>query len=223
MFGGVLYGLATTRPERRLANVLDPGTHSRVDTCLVTNVRGPKRTLRSGELSRAVGVSADTLRHYERLGILKKPPRTQGGYRVHPPESLDRVLLIRNALASGFTLKELASILRVRDAGVAPCRQVAELAHEKVERLGARIVELTRLRNSLMRTAREWDRRLGRTSPGGRANLLESLSAEKRKQADNPRGDGNEDTATSRVVGDPGFGQRSKRNHVPHGRTSAGD
>jgi DNA-binding transcriptional MerR regulator len=156
------------------------------------------------------------------LGILKKPPRTQSGYRVYPPESLGRVLLIRNALASGFTLRELASILRVRDAGGAPCRQVAKLAHEKVEQLDAQIAQLTLLRDSLMRTAQEWDHRMEATPRGDRANLLESLSIEKRKQDDNPRGDANEVTADFRVTGDSGFGLRSKRNHLPHARAASG-
>jgi DNA-binding transcriptional MerR regulator len=113
-----------------LRNVLDPGMDSRVDTCCMTAVGSPKWNFRSGDLARAAGVSADTLRHYERLGILKRPPRTEGGYRSYPPEALDRVHLIRNALASGFTLRELTTILRVRDAGGAPCQQVAELARE---------------------------------------------------------------------------------------------
>jgi len=203
-------------------NLLDPGICSRVDTCFVTTVSNPKRPLRSGDLSRAAGVSTDTLRHYERLGILKKPPRTEGGYRVYPPESLDRVLLIRNALASGFTLKELVSILRVRDAGRTPCRQVAKLAHEKVEQLNGQIAQLTHLRDSLIRTALEWDRRTEGIPHGGRANLLESLSTEKRKQANNPKGDVDEVTVDYRVTGDSGFGLRSKRTHVPHARAASG-
>ena len=211
------------RPEHphRFENVFDPGAHSRVDTDPVKSRPSPIRTLRSGELSRAAGVSTDTLRHYERLGILKKPPRTQSGYRVYPPESLDRVLLISNALASGFTLKELASILRVRDAGGAPCRQVAKLAHEKVEQLDAQIARLTRLKDALMRTAQEWDHRMEGTPHGDRANLLESLSTEKRKQPDNPGGDTNEDSADYHVTGNPGFGLRSKRNHVPNARAAS--
>jgi DNA-binding transcriptional MerR regulator len=155
------------------------------------------------------------------LGILKKPPRTQAGYRVYPPESVDRVLLIRNALASGFTLAELAQILRVRDAGGAPCRQVAALAHEKVNRLDAQIDQLTRLRDSLMRTAQEWDRRLQRTPGSARANLLESLSTKQKERALNPTGDGNEDNAAHRVASHSGFGLRSKHNHVPHARTTS--
>jgi DNA-binding transcriptional MerR regulator len=158
-----------------LTNVLDPGIYSRVDTCFIVVIESPKRSLRSGDLARAIGVSTDTLRHYERLGILKKPPRTEGGYRSYPPEALDRVHLIRNALASGFTLRELTTILRVRDRGGAPCQQVAELAREKLRQLEIQIAHLTRLRDSLKLTVREWDRRLGQMSAGGRARLLESL------------------------------------------------
>jgi MerR family transcriptional regulator, copper efflux regulator len=140
-------------------------------------VGSPKRNFRSGDLARAAGVSADTLRHYERLGILKRPPRTEGGYRSYPPEALDRVHLIRNALASGFTLRELTTILRVRDAGGTPCQQVAELAREKVHQLEIQIAQLARLRDSLKLTIREWDGRLKRMPNGGHARLLESLTS----------------------------------------------
>jgi DNA-binding transcriptional MerR regulator len=87
---------------------------------------------------------------------------------------LDRVNLIRNALASGFTLRELTTILRVRDGGGAPCQQVAELAREKVRQLEIQITQLVLLRNSLKLTVREWDRRLKQVPNGGRAGLLES-------------------------------------------------
>jgi MerR family transcriptional regulator, copper efflux regulator len=155
--------------------VLDPGIRSRVDTWYVTVIENPNRRLRSGELAQAAGVSTDTLRHYERLGILKKPPRTDGGYRAYPPDALDRVNLIRNALASGFTLRELETILRVRDGGGAPCQQVAELAREKVCQLEIQIAELTLLRDSLKTTVREWNRRLKQMPDGSPARLLESL------------------------------------------------
>jgi MerR HTH family regulatory protein len=56
-------------------------------------------------------VSPDTLRHYENLGILKEPPRSDAGYSLYPVEALNRVLLIRNALAVGFSLDELTRIL----------------------------------------------------------------------------------------------------------------
>jgi DNA-binding transcriptional MerR regulator len=68
--------------------------------------------MRSGGLARLTGVSTDTLRYYERLGLLPKPPRTGGGYRDYPTTSLERVRLIRRAMSVGFSLSELTTILK---------------------------------------------------------------------------------------------------------------
>jgi DNA-binding transcriptional MerR regulator len=155
---------------------------SGVDTYGVSTIENPRESLRAGALSKAAGVSADTLRHYEKIGVLTKPPRTPSGYLIYPPESLDRVFLIRSALACGFTLKELVTIPRVRDAGGAPCRKVASLAHEKVQQLTTQIEQLIRLRDALKRTVLEWDLRLESVSPQDRANLLESLSSNRATQ-----------------------------------------
>jgi DNA-binding transcriptional MerR regulator len=194
--------------------------HSRVDTCGVSSVENPKRPLRAGALGKAAGVSTDTLRHYEKLGLLKKPPRTQGGYRAYPPESLDRVLLIRNALACGFTLKELTAIVRVRDAGGAPCSKVASLAHEKVDQLSRQISNLIRLRDSLKSTVEEWDRRLKKTQTHDRANLLESLSSKVTEPFVNSDGGRDEDSRSRRVIGASRFGLESKRNNRPHAQAT---
>lgn len=138
-----------------------------------------KRNLRSGELANAVGVSTDTLRHYERLGLLKKPPRTEGGYRLYSAEAVNRVQLIRNALAVGFSLADLSAILRVRDKGGVPCQDVARIASEKLEHLDRQIADLVELKDSLKLTIEDWSRRLA-TSPGStRVGLLESLPMRK--------------------------------------------
>src|ERR1019366_1214948 len=73
--------------------------------------------LRSGELADLLGISPDILRHYERMKLLPVPRRSPGNYRLYPRETAHRVRLIRNALAVGFSLPELAKILKVRDAG----------------------------------------------------------------------------------------------------------
>ena len=87
--------------------------------------RAPRRakTLSPSELAQLTGVSTDTLRHYERKGVLGIPARSQGGYRLYPPEAVGRVRLVRRALAIGFTLHDLAAVLSERDRGGAPCRQ----------------------------------------------------------------------------------------------------
>jgi DNA-binding transcriptional MerR regulator len=136
-----------------------------------------KTYLRAGELARAVGVSADTLHHYERKGVLPRPRRSANGYREYPPEAIDRVRLVRRALAIGFTLDELARILRARDRGVAPCREVRALAASKLASVEERLRELVAVREELRAVMSEWDARLARTPAGARASLLESLAA----------------------------------------------
>jgi DNA-binding transcriptional MerR regulator len=136
-----------------------------------------KSYLRAGELARAVGVSADTLHHYERKGVLAPPRRSANGYREYPPEALARVRLVRRALAIGFTLDELAQILRTRDRGVAPCREVRALATAKLASVEERLRELVAVREELRAVVGEWDARLARTPAGVRAGLLDSLAA----------------------------------------------
>jgi len=144
-----------------------------------------KTYLRAGELARAAGVSTDTLRHYERKGVLPKPRRSPNGYREYASESLARVLLVRRALAFGFTLDELARVLRARERGGAPCREVRALAAEKLSGVEARLRELASLRDELRATLDEWDSRLSKTAAGERARLLESLAARERDNDEN--------------------------------------
>jgi DNA-binding transcriptional MerR regulator len=112
----------------------------------VTPTASTVRPLRSGELARRAGVSPDTLRHYERRGLLPRPPRSAAGYRLYPPEALERVRLIRGALSIGFTVKELAAILSERDRGGAPCRRVRTLAAGKLSQIELQLRALRRWR-----------------------------------------------------------------------------
>ena len=132
--------------------------------------------LSSGELADLAGVSRDTLRHYERKGVLPRPLRGHNAYRQYPPEALQRVQLVRRALSVGFTLDELAKVLKVRDAGGAPCEEVRRLATQKLLNVQDQLRELTELRDDLQKTLRDWDARLAHRARGKQANLLESLS-----------------------------------------------
>lgn len=139
-------------------------------------------------MARAAGVSTDTLRHYERKGVLARPRRAANGYRQYPLDALDRVLLVRNALAVGFTLDELARILGERDRGGAPCREVRAMAGIKLASIEDQLKRLAALRDELRRTIAGWDSRLSETKPGGRAGLLETLRAgDRRTTAPKPK------------------------------------
>lgn len=147
-------------------------------------IKSPERELlRSGELAKLAGVSADTLRHYERKGVLARPGRAGNGYREYPADALQRVRLIRRALAVGFTLDELSNILRVRDRGGAPCHEVRALAATKLSQVETQLKDLMVMRNELRTTLKDWDVRLAQKAPGGRANLLEALAADEGKSS----------------------------------------
>ncbi|HSP05530.1 MAG TPA: heavy metal-responsive transcriptional regulator [Acidobacteriota bacterium] len=135
-----------------------------------------KSYYRSGELARLAGVSTDTLRHYERLGLIAKPRRSSNGYREYSVDTLDRVRVIQSAVGLGFTLAELARIFRIRDSGGAPCREVRDLARRKAGELETRLRQIRELRDRLRSMIRHWDGLLADAPPGSPARLLESLA-----------------------------------------------
>jgi DNA-binding transcriptional MerR regulator len=128
------------------------------------------------EVARATGVSTDTLRHYEKKGLLARPSRSSSGYRQYPADTVARVRLIQRALVIGFSLDDLAAVLRERNAGGAPCRRVHALVTERLAELDRRVEALLALRADLRRIVKEWDGQLARTAAGKRAHLLEGLA-----------------------------------------------
>jgi len=135
------------------------------------------KSLRSGELARLTGVSPDTIRHYEKLGILPKSPRSGGGYRIYGSAAVERVQLTQRALQLGFSLTELSEILRLRDNGGIPCHRVLNLTEEKLRSLGQQIKELRRTQIYMRRLVRDWRKQLEQTPTGSKAMLLRSLAA----------------------------------------------
>jgi DNA-binding transcriptional MerR regulator len=133
-------------------------------------------------VARIAGVSTDTLRHYERKGLLATF-RSPNGYREYPPEAPDRVRLIRRALTVGFSLDELARLLAMRDRGRAPCRATRALAAEKLAAVEAQLRDLAALRDELRVLLEEWDERLAQTPEGQPARLLEQLASRGGKAA----------------------------------------
>lgn len=131
-------------------------------------------TLSRAEVARLAGVSPDTLRHYERKGVLPSPPRSANGYRRYGPEAVARVQVIQRALAAGFTLDELARVWRERAAGGAPCRKVRALVAARLQALDDELAALTTLRDELRTLLQAWDARLAAMPPGRQARLLEA-------------------------------------------------
>jgi len=145
------------------------------------------RRMRIGDVARACEVSTDTIRWYEKQGVLAPVHRERNGYRVYGAETIERVRVVRRAIAVGFSVAELARIFRQRAAGRPPCREVRALAARKLEELDARIEELAALRAQLAAMVDDWDARLSRTVEGEPARLLEGLSAVSSQLSGEPR------------------------------------
>jgi MerR family transcriptional regulator, mercuric resistance operon regulatory protein len=98
-----------------------------------------------GEVARSVGLPSQTIRFYEREGLLPRATRTGNGYRVYDESALNRVRFIRAAQSAGLTLAEIRSIVDVRDHGDAPCAHVTALLQAKLDAVQARKQELDTL------------------------------------------------------------------------------
>jgi len=137
---------------------------------------GGSKTFRSGALAKSAGVSPDTIRHYERIGVLPRASRTASGYRVYPAIAVERVLVVQRALRIGFTLAELGEVLKARDAGGAPCRRVYQLAQEKLKGIEADIEALKATQRYVKKVLSDWEERIQRAGPGQKSHLLLSLT-----------------------------------------------
>jgi MerR family transcriptional regulator, copper efflux regulator len=131
--------------------------------------------MRIGEAAARSGVSRDTLRYYERKGLLPQPRRAPNGYRDYPAAIVDRVRFVRAGLEFGFSVKQIASFLRSRNAGRPPCREVRRAAEQIAADIDRRIAQLTAARAAMAVTLAAWDEQLGASTTGAPARLLESL------------------------------------------------
>lgn len=103
-----------------------------------------------GKLAAQAGVAIDTVRYYERAGLLPEPPRRESGYREYPQETVKRLRFIRRAKAMGFSLPEISELLSL-SAPRADVRKVKTAAQLKLKLLDEKIAELTRVREGLQK------------------------------------------------------------------------
>lgn len=134
------------------------------------------QVLRIGEAAARAGVSADTLRYYERRGVLPKAARNSVGYRLYSEASLARIQFVRNALRFGFSLKEITLFLGSRDAGRPPCHDVRVAGERILAEMDRQLEELTVARAAVRKTLLEWDQLLARAPAGTPARLLDTLT-----------------------------------------------
>ena len=126
-------------------------------------------SLKVSQLAERAGVGIDTVRYYERAGLLPEPPRRPSGYREYPPQAVDRLRFIRRAKALGFTLEEIAGLLDLSDQR-ADVQAVKRLAQTRLTEVEKKLRELERVRDGL--------RQLTEACPGhGDASACPILSA----------------------------------------------
>jgi MerR family mercuric resistance operon transcriptional regulator len=94
-----------------------------------------------------VGVNVETIRFYERKGLIKQPPKPTQGFRQYPIETVQRIRFIKGSQALGFTLSEIASLLALNDT---PCHQVQTLAEKKLNSVRKKIADLQSLEQALL-------------------------------------------------------------------------
>ena len=122
----------------------------------------PESVLTIGELASCGAVTRDTLRYYERLGIISPLRRTTGGSRLYAPSALDRLRFIKQAQSHGMTLAEIRELLRLDTRRGTPCRQVHQLLRRKLTDLDARAAQLQQFRRTLRSYLAQCERTLAK-------------------------------------------------------------
>jgi DNA-binding transcriptional MerR regulator/copper chaperone CopZ len=102
-----------------------------------------------GELARVAGVGVETVRFYERRGLIERPPRPASGFRAYPPEAASRLAFVREAQALGFTLREVRELLALNANPATDCAAVRGRAAAKLGQIEARMARFARMRETL--------------------------------------------------------------------------
>ena len=162
---------ATPRPPPK---PLDSRARSTVYTPFVQS------GLRIGEIAQRAGVSVDTIRYYERLKLLPRAPRSQGGYRLFALEDVDRVRFIRQAQDLGFSLNEIRMLMA--GGGAVECRQTRDLLRAKLEETSQRMKALRAFSRALSRHLRACEDELARRGESSKCPVIvEITDSAKRK------------------------------------------
>lgn len=130
--------------------------------------------LRIGDLAQRAGINLETIRYYERRGLLARPPRTESGYRAFPPDAVRRIRFIKRAQELGFSLKEIKELLILRVDARTTCAEVRRRAQAKVADVDQKIRSLNRIRKALLRLTAACTGR----GPVSECPILESLDSE---------------------------------------------
>jgi MerR family mercuric resistance operon transcriptional regulator len=111
-----------------------------------------------GEMSRRTGVNIETVRYYERVGVMPKPRRTEGGHRAYDGDQLKRLHFVRRSRELGFSLDEVRAMLRLVDDGALTCGEIHAMTVDHLADIKRKIADLRRLEKALASMAAECSR-----------------------------------------------------------------
>ena len=117
------------------------------------------QALQIGEVAIQSGVSVDTVRYYERRGLIKRPVRSTGGFRLFAPETVEHIKFIKQAQELGFSLDEIRELLTNGD-GINECRRVRDLLRIKLAEIDERMKKLCEFRQTLQENLTECEREI---------------------------------------------------------------
>ncbi len=116
---------------------------------MATRTEKEAELLTRGTLAAQSGCNIETIRYYERIGILPPPPRSQGGHRLYGQDLIKRLTFVRRSRELGFTLEEIRQLLRLVDGSNFTCAQVETLAHAHARDIHQKIADLKKLKSVL--------------------------------------------------------------------------
>lgn len=114
---------------------------------MTTRGKHPKPTI--GYVAKVTGCNIETIRYYERIGLLPKPPRSDGGYRMYSAEDIKRLNFIRRSRNLGFHLNEVRDLLSLVDTNTYTCAEVKDITMNHLAETEQKIADLTKLRKVL--------------------------------------------------------------------------
>jgi DNA-binding transcriptional MerR regulator len=135
-----------------------------------------------GDVSRRTGLSVHTIRFYQAEGLVREPARTDSGYRVFSPQTVEQLQFIRKAQALGFTLDEIRELLVLRDRSTDACAHVKSLVEEKIASVHGKIRELEAMEKDLKRVLADCNRQVRRHTPAGRGPCPVLMKLGRKKQ-----------------------------------------
>ena len=137
------------------------------------------KSLTIGKVARSAEVGVETVRFYEREGLIAEPPRRPSGYRDYSPEAVTRIVFIRRAKDLGFSLKEISELLALRVRPRRNCTLVKRNADMKIADIETKIVALRRMRQALLALTKACDKR----TPTTECPILASLDSSRARPA----------------------------------------